>query len=80
MKYTKERQFVKEACEQLKEEVIVSRIKIIESGFNENKLYYVLYEDRFERLFQIFKENNNYSRHEVLKADVERTLKNNCFT
>lgn len=65
MKYEKERKFVKEACEQLKEEVIVSRIKILESGSDSNGLNYILYEDRFGNEYSVTKKNGEYQRRKI---------------
>ena len=64
MKYIKEREFVKKAHEYLKEEIIVSRIIILESGSDKNGLHYVMYEDRFGRQFQINKYGDEYSKKE----------------
>lgn len=64
MKYNKEREFVKKAHEFLKEEIIVSRIIILESGSDKNGLHYVMYEDRFGRQFQINKYDNEYLKKE----------------
>ena len=72
MKYEKERKFVKEACNQLKEEVIVSRIKLLESGSDRNGLNYVMYEDRFGREFQITKRNGIYSKKEYVSRETRK--------
>lgn len=66
MKYTKERQFVKAINEILEEEVIVSRIEIIQSSYNEEKeLYQVIYKDRF---------GNKYSVDNIADVPVKRRL------
>lgn len=71
MKYEKERKFVKEVNEALKEEVIVSRIILLESGFENKELTYVMYEDRFGREFQVYKKNGKYSKNEYIpKIDI----------
>lgn len=68
MKYRKERDFVKQVNEALKEEVIVSRIIILESGEKNGKVNSVLYEDRFGRQFEVYKTKQGlYSRRELKK-------------
>ena len=66
MKYEKERKFVKEVNEALKEEIIVSRIVILESGSERQELTYVMYEDRFKRQYQVYKKNGKYSKNEYI--------------
>ena len=54
MKYRKERDFVKRICEELHFEVIVSRIKILESGEEWGAITDVLFEDRFSEQYKVF--------------------------
>lgn len=54
MKYRKERDFVKIANEALQEEVIVSRINILESSSEGGKVNKVLYEDRFRKQYEVY--------------------------
>lgn len=54
MKYRKERDFVKEVNEALREEVIVSRINILESSSEAGKVTKVLYEDRFRKQYEVY--------------------------
>ena len=54
MKYRKERDFVKEVNEALREEVIVSRINILESSSEGGKVTKVLYEDRFGITYEVY--------------------------
>lgn len=54
MKYRKERDFVKEVNEALKEEVIVSRINILESSSEGGKVTGVLYVDRFGKQYDVY--------------------------
>lgn len=72
MKYEKERKFVKEVNEALKEEVIVSRIILLESGSSKNELNYVMYEDRFGRQFQVYKKNGVYSKNEYVERKIKK--------
>lgn len=66
MKYRKERDFVKQVNEELKEEVIVSRIIILESGEKNGKVNSVLYEDRFGREFEVYiNKVGGYSKREL---------------
>ncbi|MBR2652454.1 MAG: hypothetical protein IKB83_00015 [Mycoplasmataceae bacterium] len=66
MKYRKEREFVKKVNEELKEEVIVSRIIILESGEKNGKVNSVLYEDRFGREFEAYiNAKGEYSKREL---------------
>ena len=67
MKYQKERNFVKLANDYLKEEVIVSKIIILESGIKNGVLNEVMYEDRFKRQFIVKKENDKYFKTEYKK-------------
>ena len=66
MKYTKEREFVKKANEYLKQEVTISRINILETGEKDDELVYVMYEDKFRRQYQVYKKNNEYTKHEYI--------------
>lgn len=54
MKYRKERDFVKRMCEELHFEVIVSRIKILESGEERGVVTDVMFEDRFSEQYIVF--------------------------
>lgn len=54
MKYRKERDFVKRVNEALQEEVIVSRINILESSSEGGKVTGVLYEDRFGKEYDVY--------------------------
>ena len=67
MKYQRERNFVKLANDYLKEEVIVSKIIILESGIKNGVLYEVMYEDRFKRQFIVKKDNDKYFKTEYKK-------------
>lgn len=54
MKYEKERKFVKEVNEALKEEVIVSRIEILQVNLKEDRsIYEVIYKDRFGNKYMV---------------------------
>ena len=50
--FRKEKDFVKKASEELKEEVIVSRINVLEAGTFNGNVTDVLYEDRFKRTYK----------------------------
>lgn len=68
MKYRKERDFVKKVNEELKEEVTVSRITVLESSLEAGEITSVLYEDRFGRQFEVYKNKQGlYSRRELKK-------------
>lgn len=54
MKYRKERDFVKIVNEALQEEVIVSRINILEASSEGGKVTQVLYEDRFKKQYDVY--------------------------
>lgn len=54
MKYRKERDFVKLVNEALQEEVIVSRINILEASSEAGKVTYVLYKDRFGKEYEVY--------------------------
>ena len=54
MKYRKERDFVKIVNEALQEEVIVSRINILEASSEGGKVTKVLYEDRFGKQYDVY--------------------------
>lgn len=54
MKYRKERDFVKQVNETLKEEVIVSRITILEASSDKGKVNFVLYKDRFGNKYEVY--------------------------
>jgi hypothetical protein len=54
MKYRKERDFVKQVNEALQEEVIVSRINILEASSEGGKVTEVLYEDRFGKQYEVY--------------------------
>lgn len=54
MKYRKERDFVKIVNEALQEEVIVSRINILEASSEGGKVTEVLYEDRFGKQYEVY--------------------------
>ena len=54
MKYEKERKFVKEVNEALKEEVIVSRIEILQVNLKKDRtIYEVIYKDRFGNKYMV---------------------------
>lgn len=54
MKYEKERRFVKEVNEALHEEVIVSRIEILQVNLKEDRtIYEVIYKDRFGNKYMV---------------------------
>lgn len=54
MKYEKERRFVKEVNEALQEEVIVSRIEILQVNLKEDRtIYEVIYKDRFGNKYMV---------------------------
>ena len=54
MKYEKERKFVKEVNEALQEEVIVSRIEILQVNLKEDRtIYEVIYKDRFGNKYMV---------------------------
>lgn len=54
MKYEKERKFVKEVNEALQEEVIVSRIEILQTNLKEDRtIYEVIYRDRFGNKYMV---------------------------
>lgn len=54
MKYRKERDFVKIVNEALQEEVIVSRINILEASSEGGKVTEVLYKDRFGKEYKVY--------------------------
>lgn len=66
MKFRKECDFVKRANEELKEEVISSRIEILESSKTNGEIDSVLYKDRFGREFKVYKNKQGiYVRKEI---------------
>lgn len=54
MKHRKERDFVKLVNEALQEEVIVSRINILEASSEGGKVTHVLYKDRFGKEYEVY--------------------------
>lgn len=58
MKYTKERKFVKEGMNFLKEEIIVSRIEILKVEKSDDKILAVQFKDRFGKLRIISKNDS----------------------
>lgn len=69
MKNMKERKFVKIANEVLKEEVMISKIIILESGSTNKQVDYVMYRDRFGREYQINKRNGIYTKNEYKRGE-----------
>ena len=67
MKYLKERKFVKQVNEILKEEVNVSRIIVLESSSQNKEINYVLYEDRFGRQFRVDTFNGKLNKEEIVR-------------
>ena len=68
MKHRKERDFVKKVNEAIHEEVTVSRITPLESSSEGGEITSVLYEDRFGRQFEVYKNKQGlYSRRELKK-------------
>lgn len=63
MKYEKERRFVKEVNEALEQEVIVSRIEILEVNKSEDKIIRVVYRDRFGRKAYVQFIDGEYSKY-----------------
>lgn len=59
MKYEKERKFVKEGMNFLKQEIIVSRITIYDVNKVENEIFSVTFIDRFGLKFRITKYDDN---------------------
>lgn len=68
--YRKEKDFVKKASEELKEEVTVSRINILESGTLNGKVTDVLYEDRFKRIYKIWLKAGKYHIKEIVSRET----------
>lgn len=66
MKYEKERKFVKVANEKCRQEVIVSRIEILKTFYDERNLVGVRYQDRFGRVYEVKRNKNEYIRSEIL--------------
>lgn len=66
MKNRKERDFVKKICEELNFEVIVSRIKILESGEKDGKIDSVLFEDRFGIQYLVYYNKYGFPKYRRL--------------
>lgn len=68
--YRKEKDFVKKASEELKEEVTVSRINILESGTLNGSVTDVLYEDKFGRTYKIWESKGKYHKKEIVSRET----------
>ena len=69
MKYEKERKFVKEVNEYLEQEVIVSRIEILEVNKSKDEIFRVIYKDRFGRKACVQFLDGEYSKYVYDKND-----------
>ena len=70
MRDMKEREFVKRACENLKEEIMISKIVLLESSKINGEIDYVMYEDRFGRQWQIYLRNGKYMKEEYIPSKI----------
>ena len=68
--FRKEKDFVKKASEELKEEVIVSRINVLEAGTFNGNVTDVLYEDRFKRTYKIWLKAGKYHKKEIVSRET----------
>ena len=65
--FRKEKEFVKKANEELKEEVTISRIEILDFHENGGKVAEVKYKDKYGRTYKVSCYNGRFKKKEILK-------------
>lgn len=65
----KNKGLIKRVCEENKMEIQITKVIILEIGYDQEGLNYIMYEDRFGRQWQIHRYGRRYELDEYIRDD-----------